>query len=102
MELIQGDIRIGGGIFHLYRKDDGTYLSKCISMSPCKSSTTKDQSAREDMKPRIVAEFESSTKPGTYHYVTYFPSSGEYKCSCYGFRSPNKCWHYREAVKRNE
>jgi len=55
----------------------------------------------EDYK--TLGIFESNSSPGKYHYVIHRPNGIIY-CTCIGFNSPNKCWHYRgmvEVLKEN-
>jgi hypothetical protein len=88
---IINEYRIGSGIFRLTKIGDSMYRSECISM-PAYTSAVR-------VEPKIIAKYESSSKPGTYHYVTLQPDNS-ITCSCIGFHSPNKCWHYKEEMRK--
>ena len=47
---------------------------------------------------RILGVFESNSNPGTYHYVI-LSLKGNITCTCFGFRSPDNCWHYRSIME---
>ena len=47
---------------------------------------------------RILGIFESESKPGAYHFVIK-PLEGYLYCTCFGFRSPNSCWHYNSIME---
>lgn len=50
---------------------------------------------------RTLAIFESESRPGEKHYVNLAPDGTIY-CTCWGFRSPDHCWHYRGMIKMLE
>jgi len=53
---------------------------------------------------KLIAIIESQSNPGDKHYL-YQEANGEIYCTCWGFRSPNKCWHYggiKEAIDNGE
>lgn len=87
--------QIGNYTFKLLKRPDGTYKSEPLPQL---------EGVPIPLVPsnrRILGVFESSSHPGEKHYVILSPS-GEIYCTCFGFRSPNKCWHYRgmvEAIK---
>ena len=43
---------------------------------------------------RVLGKFESFSEKGKFHYVIETEEKSVY-CTCFGFRSPDKCWHYR-------
>lgn len=47
---------------------------------------------------RVLGAFESQSNPGTYHYVIQYPN-GYIRCTCFGYRSPDSCWHYRAIME---
>ena len=52
---------------------------------------------------KTLGIFESHSSPGKYHYVNLKPD-GKIYCTCRGFDSHNKCWHYRgmtESLEEN-
>ena len=49
-------------------------------------------------KGRILGIFESESNPGAYHFVIE-SLSGNIHCTCFGFRSPNSCWHYNSIME---
>jgi hypothetical protein len=79
-------IRIGNYNFHLIRNEDGTYRSIPEPVPPEEVIVVP--------KERILGIFDSSSTSGAKHYVVQ-SRTGEIYCTCLGFKSPNKCWHYR-------
>ncbi len=47
---------------------------------------------------RILGAFESESSLGTFHFVIE-PLTGSVYCTCFGFRAPNNCWHYRSIIE---
>ena len=47
---------------------------------------------------RILGIFESESNPGAYHFVIE-SLRGNINCTCFGFRSPNSCWHYNSIME---
>jgi len=83
-------IPIGAYVFKLTKGPDGTYKSEPLS-DPIPTEITLIPPMG---KGRLLGIFESESSPGTKHYVILSPDGTIY-CTCYGFRAPNKCWHYR-------
>ena len=83
-------VQIGKYTFNLTRNPDGTYKSEPLPNSEEPGIPLPVLEGKQ----RVLAKFESQSKPGDYHYVIQ-SASGEVFCTCFGFRSPNKCWHYR-------
>jgi len=84
-------IQVGNYTFRLLKRPNGTYRSEPLPLSKPKEGIPLPVVPKEQ---RVLAKFESQSKPGEYHYVIQTPS-GNVSCTCFGFRSPNKCWHYR-------
>jgi len=83
-------LEIGNYTFKLTRKPDGTYKSEPLPQT----TNAYIPLVPSEGKGTILAIFESESKPGDKHYVILSPSGNIY-CTCWGFRAPNKCWHYR-------
>lgn len=92
-------IQVGLNTFRLLKRPNGTYRSEPLPQSP-----------KEEGVPLIPQEertlgiFESQSKLGDKHYVRITPNGTIY-CTCWGFRAPNKCWHYRgmmEAIGKGQ
>lgn len=86
-------LEIGTHTFRLLKRPDGTYRSEPLPQPEPEIGiplTPKGQ--------RILAKFESQSKPGDFHYVIQ-PPSGNVFCTCFGFRSPDNCWHYRSIIE---
>lgn len=87
-------IQIGALTFQLVKNPDGSLTSKLYS-----TPEPKEEGILLIPKERkVLGKFESSSEPGTDHYVIQ-PPEGEIYCTCFGFRSPNKCWHYRMVIE---
>lgn len=84
-------VHIGNYTFRLLKKPNGTYKSEPLPKPEEEKGIELPVVSKEQ---RTLAKFESYSKPGDYHYVIQ-TSSGDVFCTCFGFRSPNKCWHYR-------
>ena len=86
-------VTIGNYTFRLLKLPNGRYRSEPLPITQAKEVeipvVPKEQ--------RILAKFESNSKPGDFHYVIQTPLGSIY-CTCYGFRSPDKCWHYRSIM----
>jgi hypothetical protein len=83
-------LEIGAYTFRLTRNPDGTYKSEALPHLP----NAEIPLIPPFGKGKVLGIFESESNPGEKHYVILSPSGNIY-CTCYGFRSPNKCWHYR-------
>jgi len=83
-------LEIGTYTFILTKNPNGTYKSEPLPQIP-------DEGIPLPYIPKsnkTLAVFESESNPGKKHYVI-LPPSGEIFCTCFGFRAPNHCWHYR-------
>ena len=86
-------IPIGAYVFKLTKRLDGTYKSEPLS----EPQPTEITLIPPMGKGRILAICESESSPGTKHHVILSPGGAIY-CTCYGFRAPNHCWHYRGMI----
>jgi len=93
-------IQIGLHTYRLLKKPNGTYRSE-----PLPPLHRKEEGIplipKED---KTLGIFDSASKPGDKHYVRITPHGTIY-CTCWGFRAPDKCWHYRgmmEAIKSGQ
>ena len=86
-------VKIGNYTFRLVRYPNGTYLSE--PLIPPHQTPSIQLIPKEE---KILGIFESYSNPGEKHYVIQSPQGTVY-CTCLGFRSPNKCWHYRGMVE---
>jgi len=86
---------IGNYTFRLLRRPDGTYRSEPLPQPKEEKGIPLPVISKEQ---RVLAKFESHSKPGEYHYVIQTPL-GNVFCTCFGFRSPDKCWHYRGTME---
>lgn len=84
---------IGRCIFVLHKRSDGTYRSEPIPMP--------EQPDFLRFARKLVAVVRSESTP-TLNYYLYRESDGDISCTCYGYRSPNKCWHVRRLKERVE
>ena len=92
-------ILIGKTTFRLTNRPDGTYKSE-----PLPSPQEEKGIPIIPQGRKLIAIIESQSNPGDKHYL-YQEANGEIYCTCWGFRSPNKCWHYRgikEAIDNGE
>ncbi len=92
VEVKAGDCHIAGSeeeALRLYNQFNNTYLTS-IPIPQLKEEGVE----LPFTKGKILGKFESSSQPGTFHYIIQ-PPKGEIYCTCFGFRAPNKCWHYR-------
>jgi len=90
-------IQTGLYTFRLLKRPNGTYRSEPLPLLPKEEKGIPLVPQEE----RTLGIFESASNPGDKHYVRITPNGTIY-CTCWGFRSPNKCWHYRgimEAIK---
>ena len=85
-------IQVGNYTFKLLKRPDGTYKSEPLPLPPPKEEEKGIPLVPEE--ERTLGIFESQSKPGDKHYVRITPKGTIY-CTCWGFRSPDKCWHYR-------
>lgn len=95
--MAEGETRlleIGNYTFRLTRNPEtNTYKSESLPQSP-DAPILSVEVPYIPQGGRTLAIFESESNPGDKHYVMLSPSGSIY-CTCWGFRSPNKCWHYR-------
>lgn len=82
------ELQIGGYIFRLRKLEDGSYVSEVVR-----------RTFEPEPEPLIQLEgtlgsFPSKSDPQITHYVK-LSKSGDVYCTCFGFKSPKKCWHYR-------
>jgi len=99
-EAYPKDIQIGNYIFRLTKNPDGSFKSKPLP-NPIpfeKPDTPIPIPFIPKGGGRILGIFDSESSPGDKHYVILSPSGTIY-CTCPGYRSPNKCWHYRGMMK---
>lgn len=82
-------LQIGSYTFRLLKRPNGTYRSE-----PLPQPEKEKGIPLLPKEQRTLAKFESHSKPGEYHYVIQTPQ-GNVFCTCFGFRSPDKCWHYK-------
>jgi len=89
-------IQTGLYTFRLLKRPNGTYRSEPLPLPKKKEGILLIPG-----EEKTLGIFESSSNPGDKHYVRITPNGTIY-CTCWGFRSPDKCWHYRgiiEAIK---
>jgi len=84
-------IPIGAYTFKLTKRSDGTYKSEPLP-SPSQGIPLIPK------EKKILGIFDSRSSPGIKYYVIREPS-GEIYCTCMGFKSPHKCWHYNGMMK---
>ena len=80
-------IQAGNNYFRLLKRPNGTYRGEPLP-SPSQGIPLIPK------ERKILGIFDSSSSPGDKHYVIQ-PPTGDIYCTCRGFRSPNRCWHYR-------
>ncbi len=88
-------LQIGNRSFRLLKRPDGTYRSEPLPQPEPEGLPLVPK------ERKLLGIFESKSNPGDKHYVYQSPQ-GEIYCTCWGFRAPDKCWHYRgmmEAIK---
>lgn len=86
-------IQTGVYTFRLLRSPHGTYKSEPLPL------LRQDEGIPIISRERkLLGIFESASSPGTKHYV-YLEFNGKLSCTCHGFRSPDKCWHYRGMIE---
>lgn len=86
---MHNEAQIGNNIFRLTKTKNG-YISELVRAV----LTAEWKAPAQFGEQRILGKFESESKPGTFHYVIQL-SRGSFYCTCYGYRSPNRCWHYQ-------
>ena len=89
-------LEIGAYTFSLTRNPNGTYKSEALPQTQPPNAPIS--LIPPDGKGRVLAIFESESKPGEKHYVMLSPS-GKIYCTCWGFRAPDHCWHWRGMIK---
>jgi hypothetical protein len=89
-------LEIGAYTFRLTKNPNGTYKSEALPQTLLPNAPI----SLPYIPPggRTLAIFESESKPGEKHYVMLSPN-GDIRCTCWGFRAPDHCWHYRGMIK---
>jgi hypothetical protein len=99
MEEVVSQLKIGTYTFKLLKRPNGSYKSEPLPPSQEEKGIPIVPQGR-----KLIAIFDSQSNPSDKHYL-YKEANGEIYCTCWGFRSPNKCWHYRgikEAINNGE
>lgn len=81
------EVQIGSNIFRLVTLPDGSYESFFVR------STSEPEPEPLIPPTGTLAEVPSRSTPGVKHYV--LSTSTGIKCTCFGFRAPEHCWHYK-------
>jgi len=100
----EGNFRIEGhwggteeDALELYNKVNGTSLTTLPPISK-NAALPHPSTLLPVLKGRTLGAFESESNPGTSHYVIESPE-GVITCTCFGFRAPDNCWHYRAVLE---
>jgi hypothetical protein len=93
MIVLAENMEIGNCVFRLTKNDDGTYKSEFLRFIVASVEPVRQTN-------EILATYPSKSNPKHNYYVIK-PPVGEIYCTCFGFKSPKKCWHYRK-VKGEE
>jgi len=82
----------------LYNSLNNTSLKQLPSLPEIKPQPKLEGIKLPNTTGRILGVFESESNPGSYHFVIE-PLKGKVYCTCFGFRSPNSCWHYNSIME---
>ena len=81
---------------YLYNQSNGTTLKSLPYIPPL---IPPPKSIKLPFtKGKVLGIFESGSNPGTYHHVLEHLDKS-ITCTCFGFRSPDNCWHYRAIME---
>ena len=78
----------------LYNLYNNTFLKELPPMPTPKDPSMDITLPFIPPNSRVLGKFQSFSDPDKYHYVIQ-PGEGAIYCTCFGFRAPDNCWHYR-------